>query len=103
MISQAVVIGDRRKYLAALVTLDPEDTPAALLDAPPDDPAKRARVEVVVNRVNAELARHEQIKRFSILPRDLTAEDDELTPTLKVKRRVVAEHFASEIEALYPD
>ncbi len=103
LISQAVVIGDRRKYLTALLTLDPDDTPAALLEAPPDDPAKRARVEAVVNKVNSELARYQQIKRFTILPRDLTLEDGELTPTLKVKRRAVAEHFAAEIEALYPD
>ena len=51
--------------------------------------------------VNAELSRYEQIKRFRILPRDFSADEDEVTPTLKLKRRVVADHFADEIEELY--
>ncbi|MDX6491812.1 MAG: long-chain acyl-CoA synthetase, partial [Gaiellaceae bacterium] len=52
--------------------------------------------------VNAELSRYEQIKRFSVLPRDFSADEDEVTPTLKLKRRTVAKHFAAEIERLYP-
>ena len=103
LISQAVVIGDRRKYLTALITLDPDDAPSELLSAPVDDPAMRARVEATVDKVNAGLARYEQIKKFAVLPRDLTLEDDELTPTLKVKRRNVAAHFSGEIEALYAE
>ena len=55
----------------------------------------------VVDEVNSDLSRFEQIKRFAILPRDFTAEDGEVTPTLKLKRRVCQEHFAAEIEALY--
>ena len=51
--------------------------------------------------VNAELSRFEQIKRFAILPRDFSAEEGEVTPTLKLKRRVCAEHFSAEIEQLY--
>jgi long-chain acyl-CoA synthetase len=51
--------------------------------------------------VNADLSRFEQIKRFTILPRDFSPDEDEVTPTLKLKRRIVAEHFADEIEALY--
>ena len=51
--------------------------------------------------MNRDLSRFEQIKRFTILPRDFTAEDGEVTPTLKLKRRVCQEHFAAEIEALY--
>jgi len=58
-------------------------------------------VRVAVDQVNSDLSRFEQIKRFTILPRDFTAEEGEVTPTLKLKRRVCAEHFASEIEQLY--
>ena len=58
-------------------------------------------MQEAVDHVNSDLSRFEQIKRFAILPRDFTAEDGEVTPTLKLKRRVCAEHFASEIEKLY--
>jgi long-chain acyl-CoA synthetase len=95
LISQALVIGDRRPYVAALITLDP----AVADELSPDD--VQERVEQEVDRVNSELSRFEQIKRFTILPRDFTAEDGEVTPTLKLKRRVCAEHFAKEIEELY--
>jgi long-chain acyl-CoA synthetase len=61
------------------------------------------RVQKIVDEVNAPLSRYEQIKRFAVLPRDFTAEEDEVTPTLKLKRRVCAEHFAAEIEGLYRD
>jgi Long-chain acyl-CoA synthetases (AMP-forming) len=54
-----------------------------------------------VNDVNNGRSRYEQIKRFTVLPRDFSAEEDELTPTLKLKRRVCQEHFAAEIDALY--
>ena len=54
-----------------------------------------------VDEVNSDLSRYEQIKRFRILPRDFTLEAGEVTPTLKLKRRVCLEHFADEIEALY--
>jgi len=60
-------------------------------------------VQKIVDKVNAPLSRYEQIKRFAVLPRDFTAEEGEVTPTLKLKRRVCAEHFAAEIEALYRD
>ena len=58
-------------------------------------------IQGVVDAVNAERSRYEQIKRFAILPRDFTMDDDELTPTLKLKRRVVSEHFGGELEELY--
>jgi long-chain acyl-CoA synthetase len=61
----------------------------------------RALIEGVVDAVNAERSRYEQIKRFAILPRDFTMDDGELTPTLKLKRGVVHEHFAAELEGLY--
>jgi long-chain acyl-CoA synthetase len=91
VISQALVVGDRRPYVAALITLS-ED-----VDRGSAEPA----VQRAVDEVNSELSRFEQIKRFTILPRDFTLEDGEVTPTLKLKRRVCQEHFAAEIEALY--
>ena len=95
LVSQALVVGDRRPYVAALITVDPEQA----ADVPPEE--LEERVQAIVDGVNAELSRYEQIKRFRILPRDFSADEDEVTPTLKLKRRVVAEHFADEIEALY--
>ena len=94
-VSQAVIVGDRRPYVAALVTLDPEST------AGMDDGAARDRVQEAVDEVNRDLSRFEQIKRFAILPRDFSAEEGEVTPTLKLKRRVIEQHFADEIERLY--
>jgi long-chain acyl-CoA synthetase len=91
VISQALVVGDRRPYISALITLS-ED-----VDRESAEPA----VQRAVDEVNSELSRFEQIKRFTILSRDFTLEDGEVTPTLKLKRRVCQEHFAAEIEALY--
>ncbi|HSC51924.1 MAG TPA: long-chain fatty acid--CoA ligase [Gaiellaceae bacterium] len=95
LVSQAIVLGDRRPYVAALITLDP-----AVANGIAADEAER-RVQAIVDGVNAELSRFEQIKRFRVLPRDFTAEEGEVTPTLKLKRRVVEQHFADEIEQLY--
>jgi len=58
-------------------------------------------IQGVVDAVNAERSRYEQVKRFTVLPRDFTMEDGEITPTLKLRRRAVQEHFADEIDALY--
>ena len=91
LVSQALVVGDRRPYIVALITLSE--------DAERDGAEERMRQ--VVDDVNGELSRYEQIKRFTVLPRDFTAEDGEVTPTMKLKRRVCEEHFAAEIEALY--
>ncbi|MGH3129842.1 MAG: AMP-dependent synthetase/ligase [Gaiellaceae bacterium] len=95
LVSQALVVGDRRRYVAALITL--EEAEAAKLT----EEQRLARVQAIVDDVNRELSRFEQIKRFAILPRDFSAEHGEITPTLKLKRRVCQEHFAEEIEALY--
>ncbi|MDQ2910743.1 MAG: long-chain fatty acid--CoA ligase [Actinomycetota bacterium] len=95
IVSQALVVGDRRPYIAALITVDPEQSK----DVAPEE--LRERVQGIVDEANAELSRFEQIKRFTILPRDFSADHDEVTPTLKLKRRVCAEHFAAEIESLY--
>jgi long-chain acyl-CoA synthetase len=108
-ISQAMVVGDKKPYVAALITLDPESVPAwAAERGLPTDLESLARtdevrelVQGIVDEVNADRSRYEQIKRFTILPRDFTMDHDELTPTLKLKRRVVADHFAGELDDLY--
>ena len=97
-VSQAVVIGDRRPYVAALITLD-EDEIAKWRAAGGTD--VDALVQSIVDEVNGQHSRFEQIKRFAVLPRDFSAEEGEITPTLKVKRSVVQQHFADEIASLY--
>jgi len=109
LVSQCVVVGDRKPYLVALVTLDPEDAAAyAKEHGLPEDPAElarndeiRAAIEGHVAKINEKFARVEQVKKIAILPRDLSQESGELTPTLKVKRAVVAQKHEHEIEALY--
>ena len=109
LVSQCVVVGDRRPYLVALVTLDPEDAVAyAKEHGLPEDPAElavndqvRKAIEDHVEQVNQKFARVEQVKKVAILPRDLSQESGELTPTLKVKRAVVASKHEQEIEQLY--
>jgi long-chain acyl-CoA synthetase len=106
-VSQCVVVGDRQPYLVALVTLDPEEVPAFAQEHgldPADVPTSEqmhAEIQKLVDATNAKVGRVEQIKRFAILPEDLSQATGELTPTLKVKRNVVADKFAAEIEALY--
>jgi long-chain acyl-CoA synthetase len=95
LVSQALVLGDRRPYVAALITVDP----AVANGLSPEE--VEGRVQTIVDEANTELSRFEQIKRFRVLPRDFTAEEGEVTPTLKLKRRVCEDHFAAEIEALY--
>jgi long-chain acyl-CoA synthetase len=97
-VSQALVVGDRRPYLVALLTLDEDEV--SKLDGGQD---ARALVSEAIERVNEELAHFEQIRRFEILPRDFSPEENEITPTLKLKRRVVVENFASELERLYAE
>ena len=91
LVSQALVVGDRRPYIAALITLDQA---ADAADA-------EKRVGEAVEAANAELSRFEQVKRFRILARDFSADEGEITPTLKLKRRVIEQHFAAEIDELY--
>jgi long-chain acyl-CoA synthetase len=109
LVSQCVVVGDRRPYLVALVTLDPEDAVAyAKEHGLPEDPAQlaanaevKASIEAHVEEINKNYARVEQVKKITILPQDLSQEGGELTPTLKVKRAVVASKHEGDIEALY--
>jgi long-chain acyl-CoA synthetase len=106
-ISQAVVVGDRRPFLVALITLDPEEVPkfaeqhGLSPEDVPDSDEMQAEVQKAVDAVNAKVGPVEQIKRFKILPADLSQETGELTPTLKVKRNVVNEKFTAEIDKLY--
>jgi long-chain acyl-CoA synthetase len=92
VVSQAIVVGDRKPYIAALITIDPESA---------NGDNVHAQVQAAVDAVNAERSRYEQIKRFTVLPREFTLEHDEITPTLKLKRKVVLDHFAAEAAALY--
>ena len=109
-VSQALVVGDARPYVSALVTLDPVEVErwasengidADDASALASDERVHALLQGVVDDVNRERSRFEQVKRFAILPRDFTLEHGEITPTLKVRRRAVQEHFAAEIDALY--
>jgi long-chain acyl-CoA synthetase len=108
LVSEAVVVGDRRKYLTCLVTLDAEAasrfmTERCLTGAPEESAGVRAEIQQALERINLEMARVEQVKKFTILPRELSIAEGELTPTLKVKRNVVTEHFAGQIEAMYAE
>jgi len=109
LINEAVVIGDRRKYLTALVTLDADAVAAFCKDRGLDAARAhelaeiRAEVQRAVDTANEELARVEQIKKFAVLARNFGVDTGELTPTLKVKRKKVNEIWGAEIEALYPE
>jgi long-chain acyl-CoA synthetase len=95
IVSQALVVGDRKPYIAALVTVDPDVTKDMTTAQIHDG------VQSAVDAVNAERSRYEQIKRFTILDREFSLEQDEVTPTLKLRRKVIAEHFDDELTRLY--
>jgi long-chain acyl-CoA synthetase len=95
LVSECVVIGDRRKFLSVLITLD--DAIAGKLERG----AVTAELQKIIDDVNRSLARVEQIKKFTVLPRQFSIETGELTPTLKIKRKIVNANFAKEIEAMY--
>ncbi|KAB1117424.1 long-chain fatty acid--CoA ligase, partial [Micromonospora aurantiaca] len=108
--SQAVVIGQARNYCTMLVTLDPDAIKGWAAGTPLEgsdyttivtSPQAREMVEGYVAELNAKLNRWETIKKVTILPRDLTIEDGEVTPSLKIKRRSVETNFASEIDKMY--
>jgi len=106
---QAIAIGDRRPFMSALLTIDAEQVQKLAAEVgEPADIAALARSEKVraifqrgVDQVNAQLSNVEAIKKFVILPNDLSVDGGELTPTLKVKRKVVNEKYAEQLEALY--
>jgi long-subunit acyl-CoA synthetase (AMP-forming) len=112
VVSQAVVIGDRRRYLSVLLTLDPEKIPSVVSLAgsracTPEQAAQCERFAAYLQReieaVNQRLARVQTVKRFAILPAELSIDGGELTPTLKLKRKVITEKYAHVIERLYRD
>lgn len=109
LVSQAMVVGDGKPFIAALVTIDPEffeawakqhgkeGTIAELVD----DPDLKAEIQSAIDAANALVSKAEAVKAFRILPVDFTIEGGELTPTLKVKRRIVSERFADAILSIY--
>src|SRR5262249_26141101 len=110
LIGQACAIGDRRHHVTALLVLDGQAAPgwAQQHGIGTRDPAGLAahpevlaEVAAGVRRANQDLARAEQVRRFTLLPAEWTAETGELTPTLKRRRRVIAEHHAADIQRLY--
>jgi len=109
-IGQAVLIGDKFPYLTALIVPNFENLEAHFaekgfvgLSRPEmaDHPETKALVAAAVKQVNAEIASHEGIRRFSVLPREFSIEEGEMTPTMKVRRRVVGERYAAIIEQMY--
>jgi long-subunit acyl-CoA synthetase (AMP-forming) len=110
LVGSAIAIGDDRPYVVALLTLDPDalaayakergmsDASAAALA---DDPEVRAAIEIGMKEANARLARVEQIKKFAILPDVWEPGGEELTPTMKLKRKPIAAKYAEQIERLY--
>jgi long-subunit acyl-CoA synthetase (AMP-forming) len=110
LIGQAAAIGDRRPYNTALVVLDSDYAPQwakaqgiedASLEALAESERVREEVQRGVDAANERLARVEQIKRFTIIPGDWAPGGEELTPTMKLKRKPIAEKYAEQIEAMY--
>jgi len=109
-VTDAVVIGDKRAYLTALVMIDQEnvekyaqdnDVPFSNYTSLTRAPEVRALIQGEIDKVNTKFARVEQIKKFHLLETQLTAEDEELTPTMKLKRKLVQQKYAPQIEAMY--
>lgn len=112
LVSQCVVVGDAKPFVAAMITLDAEALPGWLsAQGKPqmtvaqalEDSAVLASVDKAVTRANKRVSRAESIRKFTILDSDFTVENGYLTPSLKVKRNLVLEDFASRVEALYSD
>ena len=110
LVSQVVVVGDQRPFIGALLTLDPEGVPGWLtahgqpamsLAEAADDPDVRASLDRAVERTNQAVSRAESIRKYRILPTDLTIANGYLTPKLSVRRTEVLKDFAEEVEALY--
>jgi len=109
LVSQCMVVGDGQPFIAALVTIDPESFPAwaqehgksGRIPDLVDDPDLRAEIEAAVEEANKAVSKAESIRKFRILPEDWTEEGGQLTPSLKLKRSVVAREYRDEIAALY--
>jgi long-chain acyl-CoA synthetase len=111
LVSQCLVVGDGRPFVAALVTIDPEAFPAWLersgrpasttVAELVDDPALRAEIQAAIDEANKAVSQAESVRAFAILGEDWTEEGGQLTPSLKVKRNLVHQRYADRIEALY--
>jgi len=110
-IGQAVVIGDRRKFLSALIALDPERLETTLQemglpagtsmeDASNDEKVQKYVLDAVTEVLTG-FSRVEQVRKVTVLPRELAEENGELTPTMKLKRKIITENWADQIEAMY--
>jgi long-chain acyl-CoA synthetase len=109
-VTDAVVIGDKRPYLVVIIMIDQEnvekfaqdqDIPFSNYTSLTRAPEVQALIQSELDRVNKKFARVEQIKKFFLLETQLTAEDEELTPTMKLKRKLVEKKYESQIEAMY--
>lgn len=113
LVGQVVAVGDRKPYIAALVTLDSEmlpvwlknngEDPAMSLAAAAENPKVRAEIQRAIDRANERVSRAESIRKFTILPIEWTEASGHLTPKLSIKRSVIVSDFANEIEAMYGD
>lgn len=112
LISQVLVIGDQRRFLSALITLSAEELEnlrehpelsGRTLEEMMESELIVRRVQGAVDRANAELARYENVRRYKVLPREFTIEAGEMTPTMKLKRRVIEQDFADIIESFYAE
>jgi long-chain acyl-CoA synthetase len=110
LVGQACVIGDGKKYVSALIVLDGEAAPIWARENGIDftgvpelaaDPRITAEIQRAIDDANQHVSQVERIKRFTILPTEWTVDSEELTPTLKLKRRVIHQKYAEEIESLY--
>jgi long-chain acyl-CoA synthetase len=93
-IAQAMVVGNDRPFIAALVALDEDEAPSS-------DEQREQRVQEAVDRANRSVSQSESIRKFRIVERQFTEEDEELTPTMKLRRETILEHFSDDIEQLY--
>ena len=112
LVSHVVVIGERRSFLTALITISTEalqglqateEFANQSLDEIRESQSIKDRIEEAVSDANTHLARYENIRKYVILPNEFTIEEGELTPTMKIKRKVISERYADEIEVLYQD
>jgi long-chain acyl-CoA synthetase len=113
LISECLVVGDAKPYIAVLVAADPETfaqwkadnskPQTATVADMRDDPALRAEIQAAVDEANKAVSRAEAIKKFALLDQDFTEAGGQLTPTLKVRRHIIMEQYATQIAALYDD
>jgi len=110
-VTDAVVIGDKRAYLSVIIMIDLEnvekfaqdrDVPFSNYASLTRAPEVQALIQAEIDKVNTKFARVEQIKQFRLLDTQLTAEDDELTPTMKLKRKFVENKYKDLIHSMYP-